>query len=163
MRRSAAVTLALLASALVVPLHDLAAQGTARGPRAAIEATTKRHLDAYNKGDVAGFARVFSEDATVLVPNGAPVRGRPAIQALFQGGWDAGMRNLRQTTVELYVHGDMATEVGTYVHDLLTPKGMVADADRGKFIVLWKRDAGGQWKWYRDIYNSDHPPEGAAR
>ena len=66
------------------------------------------------------------------------------------------MRNVRLTTGELSTHGNEASEVGSYEIDMQAPDGTVAH-DHGKYIVLWKRDAKGQWKWHRDIYNSDLP------
>jgi ketosteroid isomerase-like protein len=30
--------------------------------------------------------------------------------------------------------------------------------DRGKYMVLWKRQADGSWKLYRDMFNTSMPP-----
>ena len=48
--------------------------------------------------------------------------------------------------------GDSAQEVGTWV--IKAPDGSVAE--QGKYIVLWKKEAG-TWKLHRDIWNSDKP------
>lgn len=128
--------------------------------RRAIDTVNARVVRAYNGGDVATFARVYAPDATVLPANGAPIHGQPAIAQFWQGGWGAGIRNLKLTTDELDVHGASASEVGRYEFDLQPASGPAAH-DRGKYIVLWKRNAQGAWQWYRDIFNSDVPAAAA--
>jgi ketosteroid isomerase-like protein len=38
------------------------------------------------------------------------------------------------------------------------PRGGREIKDKGKFVVVWKRQADGSWKIVRDVYNSDVPP-----
>jgi ketosteroid isomerase-like protein len=54
--------------------------------------------------------------------------------------------------VEFTVHGDDASEIGRYA--LVGNDGRELDA--GKYIVLWKKGAGG-WKLHRDMWNSNAP------
>jgi hypothetical protein len=68
--------------------------------------------------------------------------------------------------VDRQVSGDMAWDIGYYV---LNPDGSPitqADEPGGKFIVLWKRGADGQWRihadGYSDVRRSSPPPEHAA-
>ena len=78
---------------------------------------------------------------------------RAAIQKVMQGFIDAGAKELPLTTVEVEAHGDTAWEVGTW-----TLKGKDgAELDHGKFVVVWKKEAGG-WKLHRDIWNSSQAP-----
>jgi ketosteroid isomerase-like protein len=150
----------LLLVALGSPLSIASAQarGTSSASgsnvRTAIAAVNARYLEMLNKGDVAGFARVYDDDATVMPPNMETVHGQPAIADWWQGGWNMGLRNLKLATTELFLHGDEATEVGTWTLDAPMADGSVSH-DHGKFMVLWKRNAKGEWKWHRDIYNSD--------
>lgn len=160
-------TLPLLLVALGTPLAIAAAQargtasaGTSR-VRAALEATNTRYVNMLNKGDVAGFARVYDADAAVLAPNMETMNGQPAIAKWWQGGWDAGVRDARLATVEVFPHGNEATEIGRYEIDVPMPGGGVT-RDHGKYMVLWKRNAKGEWKWHRDIWNSDVAPPAPA-
>lgn len=125
--------------------------------RSAIEAANARFTDSFNKGDVAAAASIYDADATLLPPNLAAISGQPAIADYWQGGWKAGVRNVKLATTEVSTHGNEASEVGTYEMEVQSPDGAVVGHDHGKYIVLWKRDANGQWKWHRDIYNSDVP------
>ena len=51
--------------------------------------------------------------------------------------------------IDLEVDGNMAYELGTY-----TLSGEAGPLDNGKYVVVWKR-TGGEWKWHRDIWNSN--------
>ena len=149
-------SLVAVPAALALTVFPTYAQS--RGTRAVIDATNARYVAAFNKGDVAGFAKVYAPDATVLAPNMAAIHGQPAIADFWQGAWKSGVRNVRLTTTELYVDGSEATEVGTALLDVQSPDGKVIATDHGKYIVLWKRNAKGEWRWFRDIWNSDLPP-----
>lgn len=131
-----------------------AQDGTAAADRAAIDAANARALAAYNAGDVLSFMQIYAPDATLMPPNGAAMQGISSITQYWQGGWKMGVRNIRLTSTEVDVHGGTASEVGRYEIDV-QPSGAPIAHDHGKYIVLWKRDANGQWHWYRDIYNSD--------
>ena len=121
--------------------------------RAAIEAVNKQFSAAVTRGDAAGIAALYSATAEVLPPGGDVAKGRAAIQKVMQGFIDAGAKELPLTTVEVEAHGDTAWEVGTW-----TLKGKDgAELDHGKFVVVWKKEAGG-WKLYRDIWNSSQAP-----
>jgi len=37
----------------------------------------------------------------------------------------------------------------------VTPKGGKLTHDKGKYLTVWKKQADGSWKIYRDINNSD--------
>ena len=97
---------------------------------------------------------MYTSDAILMPPNGAPVKGQSAIAEFWTGGWKAGIRNVKLATTEFAVHGNYAHELGTYELEVHKPDGTVAGRDHGKYMVLWKRAPGGEWHWYRDIYNS---------
>jgi hypothetical protein len=55
-----------------------------------------------------------------------------------------------------FLHGDSAYEVGKYT--LGGEGGQVMN--QGKYIVIWKKQ-GGEWKLYRDIWNTSMPAPGS--
>jgi ketosteroid isomerase-like protein len=158
-------TLLSLLALWSVPVPVLAAHAQAAkqqstsgtSARTAIDAANKRFDDLFNKGDVAGAAKVYATDAIVLPPNGSPVHGQPAIADFWKGAYSGGVRNVVLTTTEFAQHGSYAHELGTYQLEVRKPDGSVVARDNGKYMVLWKRSAGGEWQWYRDIYNSSVP------
>jgi uncharacterized protein (TIGR02246 family) len=118
----------------------------------AIAVGQKEFTAAYNRGDAAGVAAFYTENAQLLPPNSDFVPGRQAIQAFWQGAMDSGIKALSLKTVELAGHGDIATEVGKY-----TLHGEEGQAlDQGKYIVIYKQE-GGEWKLHRDMFNSSMP------
>jgi len=123
------------------------------GKTAAIAAVNKAFVEAFKKGDAAGAAAVYTVDAWALPPGSPPVIGRQAIQGIWQGALDGGIKAVELETLELEFQGDAAFEVGQGL--LLLANGQVAD--RAKYIVVWKRE-NGEWKWHRDIWNTSLPP-----
>jgi uncharacterized protein (TIGR02246 family) len=149
MRQSLYAALAILALVLATTSSVSGRQGDAR---AAIEAANKQFVAAFAKGDAAALAAMYTTGALAFPPNGEVTKGREAIQKLWKGVIDAGIKAATLTTTEVETHGDTAHEVGNY--EMKVEGGKVAD--RGKYIVIWKRD-GGQWKLHRDIWNSSMP------
>lgn len=118
-----------------------------------IAAANDRLSAAIAAGDTATAAASYTEDGKFLVPNLEPLAGRAAIQEFMQGVLDSGITRLVLETDELEFFGDTATEVGRwalYAGD--------TQADRGKFIVLWK-NVGGAWLIHRDIINTSVPAQ----
>jgi len=120
--------------------------------RAEIASNNAAFMAAFKRGDSAGMAAVYTEDAKILPPNLPPMRGKPAIQAFWQGALDMGIAEAVLETVEFEELGDTAWEVGKGV--LKTKDGQVLDD--AKYIVIWKREHG-IWKWHHDIWNSSQP------
>ena len=126
----------------------VAAQDAAAG----IAETSERFEAAYNGGDAAAMAELYTEDGALLPPGAERVDGREGIQALWQGYMDAGVRDLDLETVEVEDHGNAASEVGTYT--LTAPDGEGGRvAAEGKYIVLWRKGDDGVWRLHRDIWN----------
>jgi ketosteroid isomerase-like protein len=81
------------------------------------------------------------------------VHGTAAIRTFWQNVIDTGLKSASLETIKLEAHGDTAIEIGRY--RLLTAGDAVAD--QGKYIVVWKHDAG-TWKLHRDIWTTSQPP-----
>jgi uncharacterized protein (TIGR02246 family) len=120
--------------------------------REAIRAADDQFVAAFNRGDAAGVAALYTEQGQLLPPNADFVIGREAIQAFWQGAMDMGIASAKIEILEVEEHGDTAIEVSTFA--LYAQGGQELDA--GKFIVIWKR-VGGEWKLHRDIFNSSKP------
>jgi ketosteroid isomerase-like protein len=148
--------LVVVAAALVVGARPVVAGqrsgGSNASVRAAIEAGNKKFIDGAAKRDAALIASTYTEDAEAYPPNSDAVKGRAALQKLWQSVLDSGIAAVELSTSEVDSAGDLAYEVGTYV--MKTKDGKVAD--RGKYCVVWKR-VGGQWLLHRDIWSTSLP------
>jgi uncharacterized protein (TIGR02246 family) len=127
----------------------MATTGTVRED---IEQRNRAFEAAFNSGDMAALAGAYAEDATVLPPDSEPVRGRHAIQQFWQGARDAGIQTVALHTVQVDAEGDVAAEIGTA--DLTVQAAGQASTVGVKYVVVWKRRAGGPWELAIDIWNS---------
>jgi uncharacterized protein (TIGR02246 family) len=131
-------------------------QSAETDPRQAIQAANRALTEAFERGDAAAIAALYTEDA-VLLPAGLPmVRGPAAIGAVFMGLRAFGAERLDLRTVDLTVAGDTAYEVGAATVTIRLPGGEAVE-DPGKYVVVWQRRGAG-WKLHIDIFNSDTPP-----
>ena len=84
----------------------------AGGPQAHIDDISVKFVAAFNAGDGAALACLYSEDATLFPPGAERVDGRSAIQAFWQGAMDAGMKLDDLSATEVISRGDIAGEMG---------------------------------------------------
>ena len=73
------------AAILAAPLLLLATIAQARDISAEIDAANARCIAAFNKGDAAAVAQLYTERATALPPGAPMAKGRAAIQAFVDG------------------------------------------------------------------------------
>ena len=135
------------------------AQGAADS--AAIAKVRSAYEKAIGAQDAAGVAKLFTPDGVELPPNAPSAKGRAAIEAYHKGfAQQFMMHGITISGTETQVHGDTAVDIGTYKQTLMAQKGGGMIDDKGKYIVLLKKDAGGNWLVTHAIYNSDNPPPG---
>ena len=126
--------------------------------RKAIEGANGEFGEAVRRGDGAGIAALYTEDAKLLPPNSEMIQGREGIKAFWGGGLQMGIKDAILTTIEVLGTGDIVCEIGKY--DLtIKPGGHEAIKDNGKYLVLWKKSMGGTWKLHVDIWNTNQPAE----
>ena len=147
------IAMGVVALALAFPL-TAAAQAPATDLRAQIEKVDKAFQASYNGGDAAAVAALYAEDAKVMAPGAAAASGRAAIQAAFAADIARGSKNAL-TTQEVFGGGDYAIAVGGWVE---TAAADGAHRDHGTYVTVYKK-VGGDWKIYRDTWNSSMPPK----
>jgi len=114
-----------------------------------IQKANEEWMAAFNKGDAAAVAALYSEDAYIL-PNGAAMaKGRRAIEAYFKNSVQQ-LGDAKLRTVDLQSLGPgSAREVGTFN---FKTKGDSPQDVVGKYVAVWRK-MGGQWKLITDIWN----------
>ena len=130
-------------------------QSAATDIREAIVAANAQLTAAFSRGDAAGVAAAYTENAQVLPPNSDVIAGQLGIQTFWQGAMHMGIKAVKLETLEVEGAGHMAHEVGRYT--LQGEGDQMIDA--GKYVVIWQQE-GGQWKLHRDIWNSSQPAPG---
>ncbi len=142
-------TLALLAAGCA-PQVDLEAERTAL--LNADEAWSE------SAPDLDRFLSFYADDASLLPP-GAPVAtGEEAIRAYLSGLFAAPEFALDWTTTKAEVSrtGDLGYTYGPYELSFQDAEGNPV-VSQGKSLVVWKKQADGQWKVVADIFNRDAP------
>ena len=132
--------------------------GSARAAtlRTQIERNTTQFTETFNRGDIAALVAMYDTGAVVLAPNAPVMRGRQNIAQLWDGARQQGFKTLSLTVQSVEPLGDHAIELGSYTL-VVQPAGQSEMTDRGKYMVIWKRQADGSWKLYRDMFNSSMP------
>jgi len=102
-------------------------------------------------------AKFYSPDTTLMLPHRPAIRGANSLPAVFSELKEAGLRDWRIAPNRVEQFGDTALEYGTYSFLMRQPNGTDA-ADRGKYLVVWRRQADGRWLIHADVANSDCPP-----
>jgi ketosteroid isomerase-like protein len=150
-------SLALCACTVQQPSMS-AAPRVAGGVRAQIEQAAARFSEAFNRGDIPALAAMYDTGGVVLAPNAPPMHGPQNIEALWTGARQQGFKTFNLVTDSVEPIGsNHAVELGRYTL-LIQPPGQAETTDRGKYMVLWKRQPDGSWKLYRDMFNTSMPP-----
>jgi ketosteroid isomerase-like protein len=133
-----------------------ATAGLSDADKVAIEAQEQFFAKQMAAGDVAGVMKsYYAPDAVVLAPNAPAITGAAAIEAMFKSMGAVG--SMTMTTDEVAGMGDLAYVRGRYAMTF-TPAGMTAAiSDSGKYLEVFKKQADGTWKNYRDMFSSDVP------
>ena len=114
-----------------------------------IEAVNARWTEYFNKGDFAGVASLYTEDATAFPPGAAMVKGRAAIGEMWKAMAEK-VSDPKVTTLDVKPLGPSAVlEIGTVS---LKTKGPTPQEISGKFVVVWEK-VGADWKIAVDIWN----------
>jgi ketosteroid isomerase-like protein len=117
--------------------------------RSEIEAANKVFEATFARGDGPSVAALYTKNAQLLPAQSDFVTGTEAIGQFWQGALDSGMKAVSLVTIEVEKHGDSAYEVGKL--EIRDAGGKVLD--RGKYIVIWKKE-GRSWKLHRDIWTT---------
>jgi uncharacterized protein (TIGR02246 family) len=117
--------------------------------KAEIEAANAKWIAFFDKGDFAGVASLYTEDATAFPPGSAMVKGRAAIAAMWKSMAEQ-VTDPKLTTLDVKPLGAAAArEIGTFS---LKTKGPTPKEVSGKYVVVWEK-VGADWKLAADIWN----------
>jgi uncharacterized protein (TIGR02246 family) len=137
---------AIIASAIIILTTAPAFAQT----MAMIQALDDKFAEAFNKGDAAGVAAMYTADAYVLPPGADMVKGRNAIEALWRGNMQQ-IADVKCTAIDVKPLGqNAAREIGTCSFKTKTQPPQDGSL---KYAVVWEKEAG-KWKLLQDIWNT---------
>lgn len=129
---------------------------TRAADEAAIGALAADWSKAMAAKDVEKCVSFYADDASMF-PERAPIStGKEAIRAvwmqLLTSPGFAG--SFKTTKVEVAKSSDLAYETGTFELTTNDKKGK-SQTEKGKYVVVWKKQADSSWKAVADIFNAD--------
>jgi ketosteroid isomerase-like protein/rubrerythrin len=97
---------------------------------------------------------LYVADAMVLRSNFPPVRGAAAVREFFFGALDAGLGEVELEPLRVDIAGDLAYEAGRCKALVPSATGKRRE-ERGKYLWVFARQSGGEWKLATDCWSSD--------
>jgi len=146
------LALLLLTSACNQPAAD-----TRAADESAVRDADAQWAKTASANDLDGTVSYYSDDASLLPPNAPIATGKQAIRTVWAAllSPDATV-SWQVTKAEVARSGELAYVTGVYQITPKNPQGK-SQADRGKLLEVWKKQADGKWKTVADIFNSDLP------
>jgi ketosteroid isomerase-like protein len=124
--------------------------------RAEIERLTEMFAKAVTNKDFAALGSFYEERARLLMPGVPLVEGRAAIQAAQQRMIEGGVQALELDIIDVIEAGDVAIEIGR-ITVTIQPPGAKTVIEKGKSVVVWRRQRDHILKIAVDAFNSDAP------
>ncbi|HVO58788.1 MAG TPA: DUF4440 domain-containing protein [Dongiaceae bacterium] len=146
-------------SGMGVPADDVA--------RKEIDAFNQQFLAAHLKMDNAAILDLWAEDGVSLLPETPPIMGKKAI-GKFLSDVTSQLAGYHMEKMELdfqgiEVSGDWASE-WTLEHQVVRgPADKPPFEGRGKMLLVLHREAGGQWRVKREMWNAGEKPSAEKR
>ncbi|HEX4767626.1 MAG TPA: nuclear transport factor 2 family protein [Lichenihabitans sp.] len=120
---------------------------------------SQKFTSAMSGGDAATASSMFSEDAFVLPPGRAELKGKSEIQ-MFLNGMAHGVQNLQYVSEDIRPLGDgAAREMGTFSFKTRGRQGGSPQDVKGKYLIIWEK-AGSEWKIAADMWNRNGNGQG---
>lgn len=130
---------------------------------AALVRTRDAHVAAVNAGDADAWVGCFGPDGVQMPPNEPSNVGAEAIRAWSGAFLSAFRAEFSLSPDQLEQAGpDWAFERGAYSITLTPRAGGNPIHDAGKYLTIYRRQAGDVWTMASDIWNTDSPPLGSS-
>lgn len=122
-------------------------------------------VQAFAAKDVDKLAAFYADDASVLFPDAPAINGIAAIKTAFKPFFTD--KNFTCTfasdKVDAAKSGDLGYSQGAYTMTMTDPKTKKVLTVKGKYVTVFKKQAGGGWKAVADIFNENAPPAPAKK
>ena len=136
---------------ILIGLAMLAPPALAEDLRSTVEAGNAEWNQAFNKGDAAAVAKLYTSDAKLLPPADKIVSGDTEIQAFFKSLIDAGITDHKIETVQVEEAGDKAVVAGKWQATGKDKDGK-PETYKGSVVKMLERQ-GDAWKTSLHTWN----------
>ena len=127
-------------------------------PHKGLDEVYRRFSEGYKKLDAASVVNLYSESAAYLAPGNNIQIGRQKVSQIFTGFFNSikqqnGRLEISFRIVQRQVDKNLAYDVGIHTLTSFNQKGE-SSKDRGKFVVVAKREKGDSWRFQVDGYSA---------
>ena len=124
--------------------------------REAINAGNTEWMRAFKKVDPVLLSMLFTNDGGICGSEGRLIIGRDEIiRSMGDFMKWMGPADMTIKTTGVWLDSETAYETGEYEYRFTPEYEDTAQSISGKYVVVWQRTPGGQWKIYRDIGIAD--------
>ena len=129
---------------------------------AAIQTLLQAWKTAAEAGDVAGILACYNDDIVQMPPDAPANRGKQAIEEYYRPGFE--LFSIEATwpvegTEEIIVADGWAFHLSEYIERFTPKDGGEMIEVRGKIIEICQKQPDGSWKFAREIWNRNSPPD----
>lgn len=129
-----------------------AGQGAGEEAGQAFDRVYEAFSRAYREGDPAGVTALYAADAFYLAPGDSIARGEVGRHFAWLSSFEPGTGPVIEfEIVDRAVAGDLAYDIGYYT--IRAPDAPAGSGSGGKFVVIWKRGADGEWRIHADGFS----------
>lgn len=117
-------------------------------------------LKAYRAKNAAAAAAFYAPEGAMLAPNQPRLSGKNALTNFIEKSFRLDNYDIvwHAKKAEVARSGELGYTSGSYEMSFRQPRGKLF-FDKGKYVMVWKKQADGAWKVAFDISNSDLPPD----
>lgn len=130
----------------ILAASAFSAPGFAESFDAAVKSGNTQWDAAFNRGDAAAVAQMYTADAQLLPPNKTPVQGTAAIQDFFTGLIKGGYTDHAIETLEVREAGDLGFQTGRWRARGPATNGGEQPAAEGLIVTIHEKQKDGSWK-----------------
>jgi uncharacterized protein (TIGR02246 family) len=127
---------------------------------AAVRRLTQEWVLACNTRQLDELIELYAPDALVLRSNLPLIRGAAAVREFFFSALESGLGEVAVEPLRVEVVGDLAHEVGRYSALVPGTAGKRRE-ERGKYLWVFAKQGGGDWKLVSECWSSDLTLSGA--
>jgi uncharacterized protein (TIGR02246 family) len=121
---------------------------------AAVRRLTQEWVLACNTRQLDELLDLYAPDALVLRSNLPLLRGAAAVREFFFSALESGLGEVEVEPIRVEVVGDLAHEVGRYSALVPGTTGKRRE-ERGKYLWVFAKQSGGEWKLISECWSSD--------